>query len=45
MGKCITLDADVTFGCYYGDYSSCDHTLPGTIFFCVCEGLHEGIHI
>ena len=23
MGQCTTLDADVTIGCYYGDYSSC----------------------
>ena len=22
MGQCRTLDADVTIGCYYGDYSS-----------------------
>ena len=21
MGQCKTLDADVTIGCYYGDYS------------------------
>ena len=26
MGQCRTLDADVTIGCYYGDYSLCDDT-------------------
>ena len=40
MGQCRNLDADVTIGCYYGAYSSCDNTIPirpflfGTIFFC-----------
>ena len=41
MGLCRTLDADVTIGCYYSDYSSCDNTIPtyirpflfGTNFF------------
>ena len=38
MGQCRTLDADVTIGCHYGDYSSCDNTflhpfLFGTNFF------------
>ena len=35
MGQCRTLDADVTIGCYYGDYSSCDNTIPMSlqIFF------------
>ena len=35
MGQCRTLDADVTIGCYYSDYSSCDNTifLFGTNFF------------
>ena len=28
MGQCRTLDADITIGCYYGDYSSCDNTIP-----------------
>ena len=28
MGQCRTLDADVTIGCYHGDYSSCDNTIP-----------------
>ena len=28
MGQCRTLDADVTVGCHYGDYSSCDNTIP-----------------
>ena len=28
MGRCRTLDADVTIGCYYGDYSSCENTNP-----------------
>ena len=27
-----TLDADVTVGCYYGDYSSCDNTIPTSLF-------------
>ena len=27
MGQCRTLDADVTIGCYYGDFSSCDNTI------------------
>ena len=26
-GQCRTLVADVTIGCYYGDYSSCDNTI------------------
>ena len=25
MGQCRTLDADVTIGCYQGDYSSWDN--------------------
>ena len=31
MGQCRTLDADVT-RCYYGDYSSCDNTIPTSLF-------------
>ena len=31
MGRCRTLDADVTLGCY-GDYSSCDSTIPTSLF-------------
>ena len=31
MGQCRTLDADVTIGCYYGDYSSCDNTIPTSL--------------
>ena len=31
MGQCRTLDADVTIGCYYGDYSK--ETLLGTLFY------------
>ena len=33
MGQCRTLDADVTIGCYYGDYSSCDNTIPTSLFY------------
>ena len=39
MGQCGSLDADVTIGCYYGEYNSCDNPIPmlfflfGTIFF------------
>ena len=29
--KLRTLDADVTIGCYYGDYSSCDNTIPTSL--------------
>ena len=39
MGQCRTLDADVTIGCYCGDYSSCDNTIPTSLFIwntCVC---------
>ena len=32
MGQCKTLDADVTIGCYYGDYSSYDNTIPKSHF-------------
>ena len=32
MGQCRTLDADVSIGCYYGDYSSCDNTIPTSLF-------------
>ena len=32
MGQCRTLDADVTIGCYYGDYSSRDNTIPRSLF-------------
>ena len=32
MGQCRTLDADVTIGCYYCDYSSCDNTIPMSHF-------------
>ena len=32
MGQCRTLDADVTIECYYGDYSSCDNTIPSLFF-------------
>ena len=31
MGQCRTLDADVTFGCYYGDYRSCYNTIPTSL--------------
>ena len=30
MGQCRTLD--VTVGCYYGDCSSCDNTIPTSLF-------------
>ena len=39
MGQCRTLDAEVTIGCYCGDYSSCDNTIPTSLFIwntCVC---------
>ena len=32
MGQCRTLNADVTIGCHYGDYSSCNKTIPMSIF-------------
>ena len=32
MGQCRTLDPDVTIGCYYGDYSSCDNSIPTYLF-------------
>ena len=32
MGQCRALDADVTIGCYYGDYSSCDNTIPTSLY-------------
>ena len=32
MGQCRTLDADVTIGYYYSDYSSCDNTIPTSLF-------------
>ena len=32
MGQCRTLDANVTIGCYYGDYSTCDNTIPTSLF-------------
>ena len=32
MGQRRTLDADVTMGCYYGDYSSCHNTIPMSLF-------------
>ena len=32
MGQCRTLDADVTIGCYYSDYSSCHNTIPTSLF-------------
>ena len=32
MGQCRTLDADVTIGCYYGDYSCCDNTTPTSLY-------------
>ena len=32
MGQCRTLDADVTVGCYCGDYSSRDNTIPTSLF-------------
>ena len=33
MGQCRTLNADVTIGCYYDDYSSCDNTIPHPFLF------------
>ena len=33
MGQCRTLDADVTIWCYYGDYNSCDSTIPMSLLF------------
>ena len=32
MGQCRTLDADITIGCYYDDYSSRDSTIPMSLF-------------
>ena len=32
MGQCRTLDANVTIGCHYGDYSSCDNTIPTSLY-------------
>ena len=32
MGQCRTLDADATIGCYYVDNSSCDNTIPTSLF-------------
>ena len=32
MGQYRTLDADATIGCYYGDNSSCDNTIPTSLF-------------
>ena len=32
MGQCRILDADVTIGCYYGDYSSCDNTVLTSLY-------------
>ena len=32
MAQCRTLDADVTIGRYYGDYNSCDNTIPTSLF-------------
>ena len=32
MGQCKTSDADVTIGCYYDGYSSCDNTIPTSLF-------------
>ena len=32
MGQCRTLDADVTIACYYSDNSSCDNTIPMSLF-------------
>ena len=31
MGQCRTLDVDVIIGCYYGDYSSCENTIPTSL--------------
>ena len=33
MGQCRTLDADVNIGRHYGDYSSCDNTIPTSLLF------------
>ena len=33
MGQCRTLDADVTIGCYYGNYNSCDKNISASHFF------------
>ena len=32
MGQCSALDADETIWCYYCDYSSCDNTIPTSLF-------------
>ena len=32
MGQCRTLNAGVTIGCNYGGYSSCDNTIPTSLF-------------
>ena len=32
MGQCRTLDADITIRCYYGEYSSCDNTIPTSLY-------------
>ena len=32
MGQCRTSHADVTIGCYYGDYSSCDNPIPTSLY-------------
>ena len=31
MEQCRTLDAGVTIGYYYGDYSSYDNTIPTSL--------------
>ena len=33
MGRCRTLDPDVTIGYHYGDNSSCDNTIPIPFLF------------
>ena len=31
MGQCRIFDADVTIRRYYGDYRSCDNTIPTSL--------------
>ena len=33
MVQCKSLDADVTIGCYYGEYSSCHNTIPTSLLY------------
>ena len=39
MGQCRTWNADISIGCYYDDYSSCNNGIPTSLLKKFCSHL------